>query len=177
MRFFVSSSTPWCFSLTIGAWLFKGRMNECRDDPLLQAHDGKSDLRCSALLPLLLLLSLCSLLQLADPLVWGTTGGRPRGLAPVPSRLVCGDCSFLTPACNVSASFFVCQTCALYQWDGREDFHKSIITINMSHTFITLSSFVFVVKKIETDPFTNININIICANINLSISTSPKIDY
>lgn len=80
------------------------------------------------------LFSSCCLVQLVT-VSWSpclrNNRWKARGLAPVPSRLVCGDCSFWTPPCNVSASSFVRQTCALYHWDGQEDVHRSIITIKV----------------------------------------------
>lgn len=93
------------------AWLFKRRMNA---EMTLYCRQviSRSDLRCSALLPLLLLLSLCGLLQWADPLIQKETlrddWWKARGLSPVPSRLVCGDCSPPSlPAISLPPPLFV----------------------------------------------------------------------
>lgn len=121
------SLTPWCFSLLMEAWLFKRRVNAGMTLYCRQVI-SRFDLRCSALLPLLRLLSLCRLLQWADPLVledsegWLVEGQRSPS-CPVQA------CLFPTartpsPAISQPPSLFS-QTCGLYQWDGW-DIHRSI---------------------------------------------------
>lgn len=121
------SLTPWCFSLTMEAWLFKKRVNAGTTLYCRQAI-SRFDLRCSALLPLLRLLSLCRLLQWANPLVQEDSGGWLVEGQRSPSCPV-QACLFLTarapsPAISQRPSLFS-QTCGLNQWDGW-DVHRSI---------------------------------------------------